>query len=56
MKIAYKTKALPLDRSAQKLSALENCSGGREKRAPFPGLEMTLGKEVNPANFQFSQQ
>lgn len=56
MKIAYKTKALPLDRSAQKLSALENCSGGREKRTPFPGLEMTLGKEVNPVNFQFSQQ
>lgn len=56
MKIAYKTKALPLDASAQKWSTLENCSGGRQKHAPLPELEMTLGKEVNLFNFQLSQQ
>lgn len=56
MKIAYKTKTLPLDPSAQKWSTLENCSGGWEKHATLPELEMTLGKDVTLFNFQFSQQ
>jgi hypothetical protein len=55
MKIAYKTKALILDLCAKKWSTLENCTGGRKKCPPLPGLEMTLGKVVNLFNFQFSQ-